>query len=135
MRMIRLSAFLAGSLAVLMTASGFTIQSGQSQGGSPHAPTWHLSATGSAARLRGLSPVSARVAWASGSGGTVLRTVDGGRSWSSVGPPGTTDLQFRDIEAFDARNAVILSIGDADQSRVYVTDDGGSTWTETFRND
>jgi photosystem II stability/assembly factor-like uncharacterized protein len=135
MRMIRLSAFLAGALAVFLTASGFTIQSGQSKGGSPDTPAWQVTPTGSAARLRGLSPVSAQVAWASGSLGTVLRTVDGGRSWSSVGPPGTADLQFRDIEAFDAWNAVILSIGEADQSRVYVTDDGGTTWTETFRND
>jgi photosystem II stability/assembly factor-like uncharacterized protein len=61
--------------------------------------------------------------------------VDGGRHWQQVGPPGTTDLQFRDIEAFDSRHAVALSIGEGDQSRVYVTDDGGAHWTETFRND
>ncbi|MBO0867976.1 MAG: oxidoreductase [Micromonosporaceae bacterium] len=127
---------IAVPLAVLMATSGFTLQSGQSQAGeSQHLPAWQLSTTGSAARLRGLAPVSARVAWASGSGGTVLLTVDGGHSWSSVGPPGTADLQYRDIEAFDARHAVILSIGEADQSRVYVTGDGGSTWTETFVND
>ena len=55
---------------------------------SPHQPSWELSPTGVTARLRGLSAVSDRVAWASGSGGTVLRTVDGGRSWQPVGPPG-----------------------------------------------
>ena len=68
------------------------------------APTydWQLTPTGSTARLRGLSAVSQNVAWASGSGGTVLRTVDGGATWESVGPPGTATLQFRDIEAFDA---------------------------------
>src|SRR5438094_3977444 len=62
-------------------------------------PVWTLVDTGSYARLRGLAAVSRDVAWASGSGGTVLRTVDGGRSWRPVGPPGTADLQFRDIEA------------------------------------
>jgi len=71
---------------------------------------WHLTPTGSTASLRGLSAVSAQTAWASGSGGTVLRTVDGGQTWQSVGPSGTADLQFRDIEAFDADHAVILSI-------------------------
>ena len=75
------------------------------------------------------------MAWASGSAGTVLRTVDGGRNWASVGPPDTADLQFRDIEAFDARHAVALSIGEGEASRVYRTADGGRTWTETFRND
>jgi photosystem II stability/assembly factor-like uncharacterized protein len=95
---------------------------------------WELKPTGVTARLRGLSPVSDSVAWASGSLGTVLRTGDGGRSWSNVPPPGTAGLQFRDIEAFDARTALILSIGEGDTSRVYRTEDGGSSWTETFRN-
>jgi photosystem II stability/assembly factor-like uncharacterized protein len=103
--------------------------------GHPEGPTWEVTATGTTAQLRGLSAVSARVAWASGAAGTVLRTVDGGRTWQSVGPPGTSDLQFRDIEALDARHAVILSIGEGEQSRIYVTSDGGASWTETFRND
>ncbi|HWG99705.1 MAG TPA: oxidoreductase [Pilimelia sp.] len=98
-------------------------------------PAWRLSETGVTARLRGLSAVSARVAWASGSGGTVLRTVDGGATWRQVGPAGAADLQLRDIEAFDARRAVTLSIGEGEQSRIYRTADGGRTWRETFRND
>src|SRR5262245_18160759 len=96
--------------------------------------TWQPTTTNSDARLRGLSAVSSHVAWASGSKGTILRTVDGGRSWQQVAPPGTETLDFRDIEAFDARTAVALSIGEADASRIYRTSDGGRTWTETFRN-
>jgi photosystem II stability/assembly factor-like uncharacterized protein len=102
--------------------------------GGSHGPAWKLTPTGSTARLRGLSAVSRRVAWASGSEGTVLRTVDGGRSWTPVGPAGVAELQFRDIEAFDSRRAVALSIGPGEQSRVYRTTDGGRTWTESFRN-
>ena len=101
----------------------------------PVTPTWSATAnTGVTARLRGLSPVSDSIAWASGSGGEVLRTLDGGNTWQHVGPPGTTELQFRDIEAFDADHAVILSIGNGEDSRVYRTDDGGAHWAETFRN-
>jgi photosystem II stability/assembly factor-like uncharacterized protein len=96
--------------------------------------SWELTPTGSAARLRGLSVVSERVVWTSGSLGTVLRTTDRGASWQSVGPPGTSTLQFRDIEAFDRRNAVILSIGEGTDSRVYVTSDGGQTWQLGFQN-
>ncbi|WP_433075266.1 WD40/YVTN/BNR-like repeat-containing protein [Dactylosporangium sp. CA-052675] len=112
-------------LAVVLGAGGF---------GWPPAPSWRLLDTGSTARLRGLAAVSDRVAWASGTEGTVLRTGDGGRSWRSVGPPDTAGLQFRDIEAFDAEHAVVLSIGNGEDSRVYLTDNGGRTWTETFRN-
>jgi photosystem II stability/assembly factor-like uncharacterized protein len=101
----------------------------------PVAPVWSATAgTGVTARLRGLSPVSDSIAWASGSAGVVLRTIDGGASWQSVGPPNTADLQFRDIEAFDAFHAVILAIGPGELSRVYRTTDGGTTWAETFRN-
>lgn len=106
------------------------------QGGDPDPSSysWQLSPSGSTARLRGLSAVSADVAWASGTAGTVLRTTDGGSSWSSVGPPDTETLQFRDIEATSASHAVALSIGEGEDSRVYVTDDGGASWTESFRN-
>ncbi|WP_033287511.1 WD40/YVTN/BNR-like repeat-containing protein [Amycolatopsis jejuensis] len=97
-------------------------------------PSWRLLPTGVTAQFRGLSAVDDRVAWVSGTEGTVLRTVDGGRHWSSVGPPGTGALQFRDIEAFDADHAVVLSIGAGTDSRIYRTDDGGQHWRQTFGN-
>lgn len=100
----------------------------------PPKPAWRLTETGTTAQFRGLAPVSSRVAWVAGSAGTVLRTVDGGRSWLSVGPPEAAALQFRDIEAFDATHAVALTIGNGTDSRLYRTADGGRTWTETFRN-
>jgi photosystem II stability/assembly factor-like uncharacterized protein len=96
--------------------------------------SWKLTPTGRTERFRGLSAVSGSVAWVSGTGGTVLRTTDGGASWASVGPPGTKTLQLRDIEATSAWQAVVLSIGTGDESRIYVTDDGGASWTESFRN-
>lgn len=102
---------------------------------SPASPTWRLTDTGSTARFRGLAPVSASVAWVAGSAGTILRTVDGGRTWSSVGPADAAELQFRDIEAFDARHAVALTIGSGTDSRIYTTADAGRTWTRTFQNE
>ncbi|PKV97116.1 photosystem II stability/assembly factor-like uncharacterized protein [Amycolatopsis echigonensis] len=97
-------------------------------------PSWRVLPTGTTAQFRGLSAVSARVAWVSGTQGTVLRTVDGGRGWAPVGPPDTGKLEFRDIEAFDADHAVVLSIGPGADSRVYRTDDGGKHWRQTFSN-
>ncbi|WP_406440980.1 oxidoreductase [Streptomyces sp. NBC_01613] len=99
------------------------------------APRWELKDTGTPeVRFRGLSAVSRDTAWVAGTEGTVLRTTDGGASWRNVSPPGAAELQFRDIEAFDARRAVVLAIGEGEASRVYRTDDGGATWTESFRN-
>ncbi|QYX76033.1 WD40/YVTN/BNR-like repeat-containing protein [Streptomyces akebiae] len=102
--------------------------------GDARPPHWELKETGTDVRFRGLAAVSRNHAWLAGSAGTVLRTGDGGRTWRNVSPPGAQDLQFRDIEAFDARRAVVLAIGEGEASRVYRTDDGGATWTESFRN-
>ena len=77
--------------------------------------------------LRGLSVVSSNVVWASGQRGTVVRTTDGGRSWSSHTLPGASGLDLRAVAATSARVAHAISIGDS--SRIYRTMDGGRTWT------
>lgn len=97
------------------------------------APQWTLHTSGVTARLRGVSAVSDRVAWASGSGSTVLRTADGGATWQKLTV--TTDaVDFRDIDAIDARTAYVLSIGYGPASRIYKTHDAGMTWQLQFKN-
>jgi pimeloyl-ACP methyl ester carboxylesterase/photosystem II stability/assembly factor-like uncharacterized protein len=96
--------------------------------------TWEPQASGVTVRLRGVSAVSATVAWASGAQGTVLRTTDGGRTWVRRTVPGAEALDFRDIDAASADAAHVLSIGPGEASRIYETRDGGATWTERFRN-
>ncbi|MGW2573034.1 WD40/YVTN/BNR-like repeat-containing protein [Streptomyces sp. NPDC001537] len=119
----------SAALAALTAVPAQAQQSGHRE------PHWELKDTGATGvRFRGLSAVSRDTAWVAGTGGTVLRTTDGGASWRNVSPPGAGELQFRDIEAFDARRAVVLAIGEGEASRVYRTDDGGTTWTESFRN-
>src|SRR6267142_4126283 len=97
-------------------------------------PHWTLQKSGVTSRLRGVSAVSGRVAWASGSGSTVLRTADGGATWQKLTV--TTDqLDFRDIDAIDERTAYLLSIGNGPASRIYKTTDAGTTWTLQFKNE
>ena len=86
------------------------------------------------ASLRGISAVSRKIAWASGTKGTVLRTTDGGANWTARPVPEAADLDFRDNHAFDAQRAVILSSGPGAQSRIYRTTDGGEHWTLAHQN-
>src|SRR6266508_4087137 len=127
MNLLRGAALTAGVLLMTSQIVPASAAPGASYG-------WDLKPTGSAARFRGLGVVDARTAWLGGSAGTVLRTVDGGATWRNVSPPGAGDLLFRDVQAFDADNAVVLAIGQGDASRVYRTSDGGTTWAEAFRN-
>ncbi|WP_237536457.1 oxidoreductase, partial [Streptomyces sp. SID5785] len=95
---------------------------------------WRLTDTGTDARFRGLAAVDRSTAWVAGTGGTILRTTDGGGHWRDVSPAAASGLELRDIEAFDARRAVALAIGEGEDSRIFRTQDGGATWTESFRN-
>lgn len=98
------------------------------------APRWTLQTSGVNARLRGVSAVNERIAWASGAGATVLRTNDGGATWEKLNV--TTDaLDFRDIDALNPQIAYALSIGNGPASRIYKTMDAGATWTMQFKND
>ncbi|TDD63750.1 oxidoreductase [Actinomadura rubrisoli] len=133
--MVRKISF-AGVCGAVVAASLAAPAAAQPGGDAPRIkPEWRLTPTGTDSRLRGLAAVGRKVAWAAGSGGTVLRTTDAGRTWRKVGPADAAGLELRDIEAFDADRAVVLAIGEGDASRVYRTSDGGRTWTLGFKND
>jgi photosystem II stability/assembly factor-like uncharacterized protein len=95
---------------------------------------WVAQVSGTSVRLRGVSAVSRRVAWTSGAGGSYARTFDGGRTWQAGQVPGAAELDFRDVDAFDADTAYLLAIGEGERSRIYKTTDGGRHWTLQFQN-
>ena len=70
----------------------------------------------------------------SGTGGTWLRTTDGGTAWSASTVPGAEELDFRDVHGVDERTAYLLSSGPGDKSRIYKTEDGGAHWQLQFTN-
>lgn len=110
-------------VAVLLVVRGAAFQ-----------PHWMPQLTSVDARLRGISAVSERIAWASGSGGTVLRTTNGGDDWKVLSVPEAGQLDFRDVDAFSDRIAYVLSIGNGAASRIYKTVDGGSSWSLQLAN-
>ncbi|HZY63342.1 MAG TPA: hypothetical protein VFE38_12540 [Edaphobacter sp.] len=96
---------------------------------------WEIEDAHTTANLRGIDNVGGGIAWASGSNGTVLRTEDGGYRWQLCAiPPGAEKLDFRGIQAFDAKTAIVMSSGKGDLSRLYKTTDGCQTWKLVFTN-
>ena len=96
-----------------------------------------LQTSNTTASLRGIATGDAhgQIAWASGTGGTVVRTVDGGSHWIACATPaGAEKLDFRGIQAFDAQTAIVMSSGKGDASRIYKTTDGCRTWKLVFSN-
>jgi photosystem II stability/assembly factor-like uncharacterized protein len=86
-----------------------------------------------AENLRGVSAVSQKIAWASGTHGTYLRTTDG-QVWIPDHVPGAESLDFRGIVAFSADEAFLMSSGLANESRIYHTNDAGRHWQLQFTN-
>lgn len=118
------SAFRAGAAALALALSpSFS-----------HAQGWEPVAAPTTASLRGVSVPSEDVVWVSGARGTVARSADRGATWTVFNVPGADSLDFRDIEAFDASTAAVLSIGNGNDSRIYRTRDGGASWTLQFTN-
>ena len=87
------------------------------------------------ASLRGIDAVSPQVAWASGSGGTVLLTTDGGANWKHCAvPTGGEELDFRGVRSRDEKTALIMASGTGKSSAIFKTTDGCATWRLVFAN-
>lgn len=95
---------------------------------------WTPQASSTTVSLRGVSVVTSAVVWASGAGGTYLRTLDGGATWQAGTVPDAADLDFRSIYALDSDTAWVMSSGPGVKSRIYRTDDGGRHWALLYTN-
>ena len=83
--------------------------------------------------FRGLSVVNQKVVWVSGTGGTVLRTLDGGKNWENISVPNMEKIDFRDVEGFNKNTAIVMGI--ASPARFYKTTDGGQNWKLVYFDD
>jgi photosystem II stability/assembly factor-like uncharacterized protein len=135
MRALGLNALLLVAVAAAAQSSSPAV----TPAGSSAAPLlWQLQESGSTASLRGIFSVDSKVAWASGTEGTVLRTLDGGEHWTKCTVPdaagdGAT-LDFRGVYAWDEKTALVMSSGKGALSRLYQTQDACKTWDLFFAN-
>ena len=81
--------------------------------------------------IRGLSVVDDKTAWISGSKGYIAKTNDGSKTWDWQQVKGYEKSDFRDIEAFNDKEAIIMSSGTP--AYILKTSDGGLTWQEKYQ--
>lgn len=92
--------------------------------------------TGTDASLRGLVAIDDQVAWACGSKGTIVRTIDGGTTWTKLAVTGfvgkgaagdgSANIEFRSIHAWDAQRVLVATAGQP--ARIMKSIDGGANW-------
>ena len=94
---------------------------------------WAPQASGTNAEFRGLAAVSPTVVWASGTHGRLVRTTNGGATWTLDSIPGAGALDLRAIVARGTAHAWAISAGPAEQGQanIFRTQDGAH-WTKVF---
>ncbi len=96
------------------------------------APELQVLTSGTKTSIRGLSVVNDNVIWVSGSHGMVGKSTNAGRTWNWITVNGYDTIEFRDIEAFDSQNALIMGVGEP--AYILGTNDGGQTWVRLYEN-
>jgi hypothetical protein len=123
---------------IIFLAAASSCAAAQTVAPLPAAPAWQMQDSGTTAGLRGIDSVDGTVAWASGTGGTVLKTLDGGAHWTRCAVPdaakdGAT-LDFRGVQAWDANTAIVMASGKGKLSRLYKTKDACKSWKLLFKD-
>jgi photosystem II stability/assembly factor-like uncharacterized protein len=96
---------------------------------------WIKQTTNTDASFRSVCAVTNKIVWIGGSKGTFLRTIDGGKAWETKQVKGAENLDFRDVHAFDANTAILMSAGEAEKgnAKFYRTIDGGKSWEIVYQ--
>ncbi len=90
---------------------------------------WSEQTTGITTQLNSISAVDDNNVWASGAAGKVLRTTNGGTTWTTVTNPSAADNY--NIFAVDA-NTALTTTSPGTGTFVYRTTNGGTSWTQVF---
>jgi photosystem II stability/assembly factor-like uncharacterized protein len=92
--------------------------------------SWEQLEVESTASFRGLSVVNDRVVWASGTRGTVIRTIDGGDSWRVESIPAGSPFDLRAVQGVSDQVAHVA----ATAGRIWRTTDGGRSWSLRYQS-
>ena len=99
-----------------------------------HSGPWELEDSGSTAGLRGIHAVGGGVVWASGTGGTILRSEDTGYLCTVRHAAGRERAGLSRCLGLGRAKCFGFIEGPGDQSRLYQTTDGCNSWKLLLTN-
>jgi len=95
---------------------------------------WVPQTSGITTRLRFIKAVDDNTVWACGNSGVVLKTTDGGTTWTPTTPTDVNSTNYT-VEAFDATTAWVTgTVGGSADFSIWKTTDGGTTWVSQYNN-
>ncbi|GHE91749.1 WD40/YVTN/BNR-like repeat-containing protein [Thalassotalea profundi] len=96
-------------------------------------PQWHKIQINKNLSFRG-SAIKGDSLWVTGSNNSVFVSQDGGKTWHDKSIKASLITDFRDIELFDTKTAIVMGVGNGVQSVLYKTTDGGNSWNLLYQN-
>jgi photosystem II stability/assembly factor-like uncharacterized protein len=131
---MRHRAFVWALLATLL-AAGVPVASAAASGSTSPPPAatrvgaggWTAETSGVTGFLSGVSAVSPAVAYAVGQNGAILRTTNGGVTWTRLSAPIPSDEEVTDVDFVTSSTGYAIGAANA----ILKTTDGGITWTGT----
>ena len=88
---------------------------------------WQVQALPGKPSLRG-SAVKDGVLWATGTNNSVFVSDNQGKTWRNASVTDSVVTDFRDIQVFDNKTAIVMGVGSGEQSRLLLTLDRGQSW-------
>jgi len=82
--------------------------------------------------IRGMAVPNKNTIWASGSKGSIAKSVNGGSEFEWLQVKGYESRDFRSIHAWDNKEAIIVAV--AAPAIILKTKDGGATWYKVYEN-
>ncbi len=82
--------------------------------------------------IRGLAVPNLNTIWASGSKGSIAKSVNGGTDFEWMQVKGYETRDFRSIHAWDEKEAIIVAV--AAPAIILKTKDGGNSWYTVYEN-
>jgi len=82
--------------------------------------------------IRGMAVPNKNTIWASGSKGSIAKSVNGGSEFEWLQVKGYESRDFRSIHAWDNKEAIIVAV--AAPAIILKTKDGGVTWYKVYEN-
>ena len=83
--------------------------------------------------IRSIQAFDDSTIWATGNSGTILKSFDAGESWDVMTIPGHESSDFRDLQLFGKKKAIVMSIGSP--AKIFRTKNGGKSWWLTYFNE
>jgi len=95
------------------------------------APGWNAQTSGITTLLRNVKAVNSGTGWIGGSSGVVLRTINAGSAWSSVGGGAIGTGAVHCMTALDQNTALVGS--SPLDGFIFRTSNAGATWTQVYQ--